>query len=412
MDALTRMQTILRLEGKPDRVGTFLQGPMPLFTQNYWKAYEDSVRDEDVVWQPQDLTIWKHMGFDAGWIWQPSASLNTSIDLLLLQASVPRIAETESISPLQGIFTTTTMDGLPYTWWTSGLFDRFQEVLNEPRKSLDVQKGLSSASDMREHCADVVEHFGDFITSWIKGIEVVPIDDAWIECFAKGMKVAYAQDFVPVPAIHGVFEHAHMMVGDAGLARMLRGKRLVNALDAVLDCEAKLNTEKMRASKAAGVKIACVADDCAYKNRPMLSPTDYERLIIPRLKQITKPALGATCQSNEPLLFFHSDGFTEPYFRSLATFVNGIESLEPKAGMDLAALKQSWGRQVALLGNLDVGLLEFATPREVALATKKCLDSAKAGGGYVFCPCTDIPNRARIENVEAMMLTVKKHGFY
>ena len=93
-------------------------------------------------------------------------------------------------------------------------------------------------------------------------------------------------------------------------------------------------------------------------------------------------------------------------------FLNGIESLEPKAGMDLRGLKERWGDKVALLGNLNVGMLEFSTPQEVAAASKKCLDDAMAGGGYVFCPCTDIPNQATVANVEAMMQVVRKFGQY
>ncbi|NMC05531.1 MAG: hypothetical protein GYA24_09975 [Candidatus Lokiarchaeota archaeon] len=49
MDAISRMERILRLEGEPDRVGTFLQSPMPAFWQNNAKRYEDEIADKDVL---------------------------------------------------------------------------------------------------------------------------------------------------------------------------------------------------------------------------------------------------------------------------------------------------------------------------------------------------------------------------
>jgi hypothetical protein len=411
MDAVTRFQTILRLEGEADRIGTFLQGIMSRFVINYWKVHEDDVKDEDIILQPQDMTMYKHMGFDAGWIW-PSVDVKTSFEHKLLEATVPMFSPHESLSSLGGVYTGNTLNDLPYSWWTIGIYDRFLEAIRDPSKVIEVKKNPGSTTDFRKNWEDTIENFGDFMESWVNGIEIVPMPASWVETYGKGLEEAYAQDFVPVPTVHGVFEHAHMLLGDVGIARMLKSKKWEHAFGAVLDNNVRVNLAKATMTKEAGAKIACLADDCAYKLRPMLSPADYDKWIVPRLKQIAAPFLGSTRSSNDPLFFMHSDGYTEPYFPFLSTFMNGIESLEPKAGMDLKGLKERWGGTVALLGNLDVGMLEFSTPQEVAAATKKCLDDAKEGGGYVFCPTTDIPNNATIENVEAMMQAVKQFGQY
>jgi hypothetical protein len=412
MDAISRMERILRLEGEPDRVGTFLQSPMPVFYRNYVKRYEDEIEEADVIVRPQDVTLIKHMGFDSSWLWQPDARVTTGPEMLVLQACVPRLSAREHVDPLGGIYTSSTLNGLLYSWWTAGIYDRFHEALAHPERVLDVQRDPAQAGEMRRTWEDVLENFDDFMHGWIRAIKIEPVDQGTIARLDADLKYAYDHDFVPVPTAHGVFEHSHMLLGDLGMGRMLHSKKLQPVLGEVLDCHMVRNREKMRGIKAAKARVACLADDCAYKGRPMLAPADYERWVVPRLKQILGPINGGAASSTSCAVFFHSDGYTEPYFPVLAKLVNGIESLEPKAGMDLKGLKDRWGDKVALLGNLDVGLLEFGTPGDVSLATAQCLKDAMRGGGYVFCPCTDIGNTATIENVQAMMQTVKALGRY
>ena len=114
------------------------------------------------------------------------------------------------------------------------------------------------------------------------------------------------------------------------------------------------------------------------------------------------------------LSFYHSDGYTEPYFPGLINAgFNGIQSLEPAAGMDIKHLKETYGDQVTLIGNLDCSrLLPFGTEQDVIDATRQNLADAMEGGGYILGPTTDIIDSIKPENIKTMMETVHKYGWY
>ena len=76
-------------------------------------------------------------------------------------------------------------------------------------------------------------------------------------------------------------------------------------------------------------------------------------------------------------------------------------------------LKETYGDNLCLIGNIDVSeLLPFGTKDEVVQSVKKCIKDAGKGGGYILSQGADILGIARIENVQAMIQTVKKYGTY
>ncbi len=70
------------------------------------------------------------------------------------------------------------------------------------------------------------------------------------------------------------------------------------------------------------------------------------------------------------------------------TGADALDPCEPPPDGDitLAELKRRAGDQLCLFGNLELKLLEHAAADDVAAAIKQCMDSAKAGGGYVIMP--------------------------
>ncbi|TKJ27621.1 MAG: hypothetical protein CEE42_01575 [Promethearchaeota archaeon Loki_b31] len=174
----------------------------------------------------------------------------------------------------------------------------------------------------------------------------------------------------------------------------LRAKKLITA--------AKLNVET-------DLDIFFICDDSALKNTTMINPKYHREFIIPAYKQAIQ-----VLRKAGKYVCFHSDGFTEPYFEGLieAGF-NGVQSLEPMAGMDLKFLKEKYGDKLCLIGNIDVSqLLPYGTKDEVVSAVKKCIRDAGEGGGYILSPCTDITNSCKLENVLTMISATKKYGKY
>jgi uroporphyrinogen decarboxylase len=137
----------------------------------------------------------------------------------------------------------------------------------------------------------------------------------------------------------------------------------------------------------------------------------HREIITPIYKEIVQAVHDV---STEKMVFFHSDGFTEPLFPNLieAGF-NGVESLEPAAGMNLTHLKEEFGDRLTLIGNMDCSrLLPFGSVEDVEQAVKQCIHDAGYGGGYILSPCTDLTDSCKFENGMAMVEATKKWGQY
>jgi uroporphyrinogen decarboxylase len=83
---------------------------------------------------------------------------------------------------------------------------------------------------------------------------------------------------------------------------------------------------------------------------------------------------------------FHSCG---RIYKFLDHFVDwgfdGIITMEPTAGMELARVREQVGHKLVLIGNLDVShLLVRGSRHEVEAAVKKAIGDAAQGGGYVL----------------------------
>lgn len=124
--------------------------------------------------------------------------------------------------------------------------------------------------------------------------------------------------------------------------------------------------------------------------------------------------LNNIAKKNGQLTFYHSDGFTEPFFEGLIdSGFNGVQSLEPAAGMDLKYLKETYGDRLCLIGNIDVSrLLPYGTPDEIRAEVKREIEVAAKGGGYIFSPCTDVIDSIPPQNIKIMMDALLEFGKY
>ena len=90
-------------------------------------------------------------------------------------------------------------------------------------------------------------------------------------------------------------------------------------------------------------------------------------------------------------MIWHSDGD----IRSLlpmaieAGFI-GVHGLEPAAGIDLAEVKREYGRDLALVGNLDITVLAGDDPDAVRREVDRCMAQGAPGGSYMFASCNSI----------------------
>ena len=92
--------------------------------------------------------------------------------------------------------------------------------------------------------------------------------------------------------------------------------------------------------------------------------------------------------------------------------LNGIQALEPAAGVNLAYLKETLGDKVAFLGGIDgSNILNFGTPKDVEEEVKRCIKAAAHGGGYFAGPSHNILS-APWDNILALRAAIEKYRKY
>lgn len=144
----------------------------------------------------------------------------------------------------------------------------------------------------------------------------------------------------------------------------------------------------------AGAHGVIIADDIAYHQSTYMSPDDVKQHLLPIWqRQVT------TARDLGVPAFFHSDGNLNAVVPILvAAGFDGLQCLEPSAGMDLAGIKARYGKALCLMGNIDPALLsEQGSPLE---AEQHCgrlrravlgLMTATGGeGGLIFGTCSGL----------------------
>jgi len=92
---------------------------------------------------------------------------------------------------------------------------------------------------------------------------------------------------------------------------------------------------------------------------------------------------------------------------------DGLNPIEPVAGMTLARTKALVGDRVCLVGNIDCGeLLSHGTTDQVEAAVRQAIADAAPGGGYMLTSSNSIHSSVRPENLIAMVQACHRYGVY
>ena len=91
---------------------------------------------------------------------------------------------------------------------------------------------------------------------------------------------------------------------------------------------------------------------------------------------------------------------------------HALHSLDPQAGIDIAEIKQLYGDQLCLIGNVNCGLLDTGTDEEVIESASYALRQGMPGGGYIFSTSNCIYTGMRLSRYELMLDVWRKNGRY
>lgn len=142
---------------------------------------------------------------------------------------------------------------------------------------------------------------------------------------------------------------------------------------------------------------------------PMLSPTAMEEFEFALLRE----QAGLIKRHNLPL-FFHIDGQVTPMIpQFLEMGVDVLNPIDPcSGGQDIFAIKEQYGDQLTLCGNIDIdGVLLKGTREEVAADVKEHIDRLAQGGGYIAASSHNLHQLIPLENIYAFRDAVHAYRF-
>jgi uroporphyrinogen decarboxylase len=159
----------------------------------------------------------------------------------------------------------------------------------------------------------------------------------------------------------------------------------------------------------AGLDVLVIEDDIASTKGPLISPLHFKTFVNRYNRQIVDKA-----HQKGLKVVRHSDGNLWPLMDTiLDTGYDGINPLEPQAGMELKKMKAACGDKICLLGNIDcVDLLPSGTPAQVEAAVIQAIADGGAGGGLIICSSNSLHPGVDPRNCIAMFQAVRRHGRY
>lgn len=210
-----------------------------------------------------------------------------------------------------------------------------------------------------------------------------------------------------VLSLPGLFEKTWQSIGFVHFSKLLKNKDLDFIKD-VVSFFSRYVKSLIKALQAVGASLFLIADDIGYKKRLFIPKELWKKLFTDEYKAIIE----LIHSKKEGKVIIHSDGYiTDMVVLFIEIGFDGIQSLEPTAGVDIFSLFEKHRNRICFIGNLDVSnLLSFGTPSEVKIYMNQLITQAKKYGcSLVISPTQQILSSVKPENVNAMIQTAKKH---
>jgi uroporphyrinogen decarboxylase len=207
--------------------------------------------------------------------------------------------------------------------------------------------------------------------------------------------------------MRGIFVRSWRLVGMTNLMmNMMSHPEFVHAIAQMM---LEYNLAQLDLLVDAGLDVLVIEDDIASTKMPLISPDHFKTFVNYYNRQIVDKA-----HEKGLKVVRHSDGNLWPLMDTLLeSRYDGINPLEPQAGMELKKIKEYCGDKICLLGNIDcVDLLPKGTPDQVEQAVVQAIGDGAKDGGLIICSSNSLHPGVNPENCIAMFEAVRKHGQY
>jgi uroporphyrinogen decarboxylase len=152
-----------------------------------------------------------------------------------------------------------------------------------------------------------------------------------------------------------------------------------------------------------------LCSDYCFNVNPFFSRDMFAEFISPYLSRAI-----AAYHSMGYTVIKHTDGNIMPIIDMLVECgPDALHSLDPQGGVDLARVSREYGDRVALIGNVNCGLLQTGTEEACAADVRRALrEGMRRGSGYVFSTSNCAYTGLALERYELMNRIWFEEGIY
>jgi len=157
-----------------------------------------------------------------------------------------------------------------------------------------------------------------------------------------------------------------------------------------------------------GVDVIWLGNDFCYNAGPFISPELFQEFDFDYTKKLVAHVRG----KGIPVIMHCCGNIKTVIRRMIDTGVNAIHSLQPSAGNDIYEYKKEYGRDVCLIGNIDINeLMPHGSPydvdNQVRIMVEKLFYDRK---GWVLSTTNLLSIDTPVKNAITMHLAAEKYG--
>ena len=273
------------------------------------------------------------------------------------------------------------------------------------------------------HCDEVTEHRISGRSNWMVRYPIKTLDDLktfthepadenwasndWVESLRQ-QKARFEPHTMYIPGAGCGFHSTYGLMGQEFFSYAIYDDP--TNIERILEIETESAYRLARAAaKAELCPIYFIGDDVAYKGALLYSPDFLRRTFVKSLAKCIEPVKAAGIK-----VIFHSDGYVMEILDDMIDVgIDGLNPIEPLAGMDIGYLKKHYGKDLVLVGGVDCSqLLPRGSVEDVVRGTKEVLRLAGQGGGLFIGSSSEIVPSTPVENILAFYETCRTAGRY
>ena len=152
-----------------------------------------------------------------------------------------------------------------------------------------------------------------------------------------------------------------------------------------------------------------LCSDYCFNVNPFFAPEQFAELVAPYLKEIIDAYRDMGYYTIK-----HTDGNIMPILDQIAACrPDAIHSLDPQGGVSIPRVREIVGDKIALVGNVNCGLLQTGTDEECDADVMRSLrEGMAAGKGYIFSTSNCVYTGMPLKRYERMLELWQKYGDY